>query len=179
MHDNDFEEFIRQEIAANRTLGSLMARIFEEENPDEARELLRQLASKWDDDDSTGSAEAFRFYRGMRDALDEEPFRWGSMVEPVANVKQRRMACLTQYRRHRQLFGLEIKLAHKVQRSAMAVESDWSGAEQYVRDAALMAKASAMLLLAEWLFRLNLPGALDVCDAAAFELFHSAYFAEA
>jgi hypothetical protein len=73
MADKDFEVFIQQQIAAHQTLRWLMERIFRETDASEARVLLRQLAVRWQEEDHDSPAEeAFRFYRGMRSALDED-----------------------------------------------------------------------------------------------------------
>jgi hypothetical protein len=77
MADKHFEVFIQQQIAAHQTLRWLMERIFKEANAGEARALLRQLAVEWQQADHDSPAEeAFRFYRGMRSALDEDTL-WG------------------------------------------------------------------------------------------------------
>ena len=171
-----------------------MGQIFEGKSPEEARELLKLLAAKWQAEDHDSPAEeAFRYYRGMRASLDEDAFRWGSLIgmsatvggtvqtepepKPAEDPRSLRRERLVKYNRHRELFELEIKLARKVQRDAMALGEDWSQMESYLRDAALMTKASWMLWLAGILFKLKLPGAIDVCDAAAFELFRSVYLA--
>ncbi len=166
MADKDFEVFIQQQIAAHQTLRWLMERIFKEANAGEARALLRQLAIEWHQEDHDSPAEeAFRFYRGMRAALDEYSSGQGSRSER-----------LTRYRRFRHLFELEIKLARACQRNVMALGGDWSQMGGHVREGIVLAKAGWTLWFAGVLFRLGFPGAPGLCDGVAFELFRSVYF---
>jgi hypothetical protein len=178
MLDHHSDNFIRREIAAHQTLARLMESIYHNQSPEQARAALRTAADKWRGEErDTPADEALRFYAGMRAALDEDEFRWGSMVCPTKSQKARRAERLVQYGRHRELFHLEIKLARKTQRQAMALSGDWSQMDAYLKDSALMAKASWMLWLAGVLFRFKVPGSLDICDAAVFELFRSVYLA--
>lgn len=174
MTDKHFEVFIQQQIAAHQTLRWLMERIFQEADASEARALLRQLAVRWQEEDHDSPAEeAFRFYRGMRSALDEDAVWRGSQRQetPEGGLSER----LARYRRYRHLFELEIKLARKCQRDAMALCRDWSEMDGYLREGMVMAKAGWTLWFAGVLFRLRFPGALGLCDGAAFELFRTVY----
>jgi len=174
MADKHFEVFIQQQIAAHQTLRWLMDRIFNEANAGEARALLRQLAVKWQQEDHDSPAEeAFRFYRGMRSALDEDTLREGS--QRPNNPRSDRSERLARYRRYRHLFELEIKLARECQRNVMALGKDWSQMEGYLHEGMVMTKAVWTLWFAGVLFRLRFPGALGLCDGAAFVLFRTVY----
>jgi hypothetical protein len=174
MAEKDFEVFIQQQIAAHQTLRWLMEWIFEEADNKEARVLLRQLAIRWQEEDHDSPAEeAFRFYRGMRSSLDEDTW-WPSSAsgEKSNGVRAGR---LKRYRRYRHLFELEIRLARECQLNAMALNRDWSEMERYMSDGMVTIKASWTLWFAGVLFRLRFPGALGLCDGAAFELFRAVY----
>ena len=171
------QEPLRCEIEANQKLSSLLDDVFSGVRPEEARELLRLAAARWEDDCAKDAAEALRFYNGMKSALSEEDFRWCAIASPFLDRRQLRKARLAQYNRHRELFELEIGLALRIRRSAIALSGDWSQLEEYCREALRMARAKGMLWLAGRLFRLRVPGAVDLCDAAAFLMVSSAYLA--
>jgi hypothetical protein len=117
------------------------------------------------------------YYRGMRGSLGEADFRWREIEFPTApettnNLRRQR---ILQYHQYRELFDLEIAIARKQKRAAMALSHDWSGMAGYFRESLQIAKYRGMLRLAGLLYISRIPGALDLCDAAAFEMFRLGY----
>jgi hypothetical protein len=105
---------------------------------------------------------AILYYRGMREALDEEASRWLQFEsKDAASIKLRRER-ITQYARYRQLFELEIAIARKQNRASP-------------RGPVAVLRYRTMLRLAGLLFRAGIPGGSDLCDAAASGLFRITY----
>ncbi|HEY3936520.1 MAG TPA: hypothetical protein VGL97_03780 [Bryobacteraceae bacterium] len=105
---------------------------------------------------------AIQYYRGMREALDEEASRWLQFETMGAVAGQLRRERITQYARYRQLFEWEIAIA-RAQRDASLGE----------RLAVLRYRAT--LRLAGLLLRGGIPGGSDLCDAAASGLVRITY----
>lgn len=158
-------------IAENKNLNGAVSGLFSD-RPEEARELLRTIAAKWDDSEDE-IADTIRLYNGMVSALSEADFRWCSAS--VIDFKQLRRRRLEQYERFRALFELEIATVLKAQRCSMAQGMDWSGMCRYCGGFLLMARASAVLTLAGYMFRFRIPGSTDLCDWAAWRMYQNAY----
>lgn len=169
----ELEVLLRLELASNRTLDWLMERIFSDDDPREAAHALKRLANLMPDENAQ-PLEAMHYYRGMRHSLSEEDFRWLSTGEDLRQPVLRRER-LTLYHRYRELFLLELAVSRKLRRSAMALARDWSGVSGYAHEMAAVTRYRAMLTAAGVLFQLRIPGALDLCDAAAFGLFRMLY----
>ena len=174
--DEDLEVFLQTEIAASRSLDWLCERIFAGEDPNRARAELKRLANV-EAAEPGSSLSALHFLRGMRIALAEDEFRWLAFTGSRADRRQMRRQRLAQYHRYRELFELEIRLARKLKRSRMALSNDWSSMESYLHESAELVKAASMLWAAGILYKLEMPGGLDLCDAAAFTAFRTIYLA--
>jgi hypothetical protein len=178
MFQNDLDEFeIRWQraLAATRSLDCLLANLSDGKDPN-ATDVLRLLASG-DHNSSSPALSALGYYRCMQEMLNEEEFRWATLEFPkdTQRTKVLRRERFTQYHRHRELFDLEISVARKQKRATMALSHDWSGMADYVAEGLQLAKYRCMLRLAGLLYRSGIPGALDVCDAAAFAIFRLTY----
>ncbi len=162
-------------MAVSRRLDHLVERICGEDEADEARETLKRIANQCADEFRQG-LDALIYYRGMRAALNEDDFRWGALQVSSPDERSRlRRERLDQYHRHLELFELEMKLARTTYRSSLALNGNWSRMEDEFREGIVIAKERFILRCAGLLYRLNLPGAMDLCDAAAFELFSLFY----
>jgi hypothetical protein len=138
----------------------------------EIRALLRRLAAQCEAGDFAES-DVFGYYGGMLSALSEDDFRWGA--SPFVDRRKLRRERFSQYRRYRELFELEVRLIRERERCRMTRSADWSSMAAHMREAAGTAKAFALLRLAGIWFKLGIPGARDICDAAAFGLFSASY----
>jgi hypothetical protein len=174
--DLDDVEIRRQwALAATRSLDCLLANLSDGKDPD-AADVLRLLASDDLNVDSP-SLSALSYYRCMRGMLSEEEFRWVTLEFPKEHqrTKTLRRERFLQYQRHRELFDLEITVARKQKRATMALSNDWSGMAEYVREGLQLATYRLMLHFAGLLYISGIPGAIDVCDAAAFGMFRLTY----
>jgi hypothetical protein len=146
------------------------------EDPAEAAHLFKALA----EGDASRASDSFTtlgYYRGMRGSLGEADFRWREFEFPTAPeaTNDLRRQRILQYYQYRELFDREIAIARKQKRAAMALGHDWSEMAGYFRESLQVAKYRCMLRLAGLLYISRIPGALDLCDAAAFEMFRLAY----
>ena len=172
---NDIDPLLSQEIATNRALLCLLERIIRERDPQDTREALQRITME-PDPEAALWIDALGYYSGMRAALGEEDFRWLRLADgPVIDAKKLRRRRVAQYQRHRELFELEMLLVRKVQRAGMALSGNWSHLWPYLLGSAAIVKACWMLRAAEKLYWLGMPGALDLCDAGAFEMFRLVY----
>jgi hypothetical protein len=105
---------------------------------------------------------AIQYYRGMREALDEEASRWLQFETMGALAAQLRHERITQYARYRQSFEWEIAIA-RTQRPAS------------LREGFAVLRYRALLRLAGLLLRTGIPGGSDLCGAAASGLFRITY----
>lgn len=171
--DPDYlDVFLRMERASSQSLDWLMDQIFNGDNSAEAAAQLKRLANLLPDEFAQPH-EAMQYYRGMRRSLSEEDFRWLSLgMPPQPALRRERLAM---YRRYRELFEIELAFARKLRRSTMALSRDWSGLGDYTVEMVNVARYKGMLSAAGVLFRWRIPGALDLCDAAAFGLFRMLY----
>lgn len=149
--------------------------IFENGEPDEAREALKRIARQFHEEIPEG-LDAIVYYRGMSKALNEDDFRWGVLhaLKPPERRKLRRQR-LRKYREQLELFELEMKRARADRRSAIAWRSNWAGMDQEVCDEIRLSAQGFLLRFAAMLYRLGFPGAMDLCDAAASEIFAIVY----
>jgi hypothetical protein len=173
MLDEEIELFPPFEVEANSAIDDLLEQIMTGDNPEEAKALLERLALQYPDDAPTALC-ALAYYRGMRSALSEEEFRWFGVDAPV-NRKMLRRERLQQYKRYRELFEIEVEGTRRQKASVMALQKDWSQLGEHINGAVRLARSRWMLRAAGVLYRIGVPGALDVCDAAAFQLFRAAY----
>ncbi len=142
----------------------------------EAREQLSRLAQAWVEDSAT-ALQAIQFLSGMRGALDEDDFRWSAITGPLVDRRKLRRERLLKYTRYRELFELEVRTAREAERAAMAERENWSGIGRHMWNGLNIGRGRAMLRLAALLYWLEIPGGLDLCDAGAFVMFRSTYFA--
>ncbi len=118
----------------------------------------------------------------MRVSLDEHIFRWRTL-EPESDPAslpghEDRQERLTQFNRYRELFALEISGARQLYREAMARDQDWSSLPDYLAESLFLGFQSCALHLAGLFYRLRIPGASDICDAAAYGMVRQSYFAQ-
>jgi hypothetical protein len=175
MPPENMERSAQGEIAVTRMLDRLIERICDEDEAEEAQATLKRIANQCAGEFRQG-LDALIYYRGMRAALNEDDFRWGALQVSAPEERNRlRRERLNQYQRHLELFELEMKLARKTYRSSLALSGNWSRLEEEFREGMVIAKERLILRCAGLLYRFNLPGAMDLCDAAAFELFSLFY----
>jgi hypothetical protein len=173
MSDEGFGLFDAFEANANSAINHLLERIMTDDNPEEARALLGVLAYKYPAD-SPHALEALSHYRGMRAALSHD--RWFSLEGRCeSDRKKRRQQRLLQYRRFLELFEIEVEATRHQKEFMMAASQDWSHMGQHVTGAIRLMRCRCLLRLAAGLYRVGLPGALDLCDSGAFQLFRAAY----
>jgi hypothetical protein len=148
---------------------------FENGEPEEAREALKRIARQFHEEIPEG-LDAIVYYRGMSKALNEDDFRWGLLhvLKPPERRKLRRQR-LDEFREQLELFEREMKRARADRRFAIAWRGNWAGMEQEVWDEIRLGAQGLMLRLAGLLYRLGFPGAMDLCDAAASEIFAIVY----
>jgi hypothetical protein len=120
------------------------------------------------------SAEAVTHARALRACLNEDDFRWGALEDPSLPALRRKR--YSTYRQHLVLFEIELAFTRQLRREAMAAAGDWSDIGPYLRDCCSILKCRAMLRLAGYLFRLDIPGAADMSDAAVYGAFRRLYF---
>src|SRR5579875_1518828 len=133
MNPNELELLLRMELAANRTVESLMDRIFNDEDASEAVNALRRLALQLPPEDGHIMS-ALGYYRGMRWALDAGDTRWLAFDAPSEDKKRMRRECAEQFRRYRELFEVEIAISRRQKSAGMALAQDWSGLESSLRE---------------------------------------------
>ena len=175
MDPHELEALLRLELAANRTLDWLMHRIFTEQTPDEAIETLKGIANQMPPHEDHPLA-AMGYYRGMREMLSEEDFRWPGCDMVERSTEGVRRDRLRVYRRYRELFEMEIALVRRQRRGRMALARDWSHLQSYAREDMIIWRYRLMLRFAGTLFRMRVPGALDFCDEAVFRILRTLYF---
>ena len=117
------------------------------------------------------------YYAGMQKALEEDHALDLFLPQAKAITTMGRRQRLNLYKRYRELFVLEIRLARRQKRTAMALSGDWSSMPAYLREAAELGRYRAMLWTAGLIYASGVPGALDVCHRAAAGMFRSAYLA--
>jgi hypothetical protein len=150
------------------------------QRPDHDEDLAKYLFKapvEADTSRPSDSRTTLGYCRGMRGSLGEADFRWHNIDFPTPRetTNHLRRQRILQYHQYRELFDLEIAIARKQKRAAMAFGHDWSGIAGYFRESLQIAKYRAMLHLAALLYTSRIPGALDFCDAAAFAMFRLAY----
>ena len=174
MHSDKLEGLLHLRIAESRTLEYQVGPIFNDESAQQALETLTVVA---DQGEAGGSDPlvALDYYRGMRSAMDVNDIRWLGFDAPAAEIKRLRREYAQQYRQYRELFELEMGIARRHNSAAMAFARDWSGIGSSLRDAVAVWRFRLMLHAAGLMFRLGVPGALDVCDLGAFGIFRLLY----
>jgi hypothetical protein len=165
-----------------------------QDEPSADPQLLLDIFSREYVNEEDPGLSAIHYYRCMRDALDEEAYRWlnfglGFNAQPIIPNPERG-ARLIQYLRYLELFELEIAIARKQRREAVGSEvgSSEAGASgaggsipisvawrAWLFECLRVSQYRAMLRLAAVLFRVAIPGSPDLCDAAASGLFRLAY----
>jgi hypothetical protein len=175
MLPDEIEVLLREELALNQALDRLVGGVLKQESPEDSRKALLRIASEHPDDPMQG-VEAMIYYRGMRTALNEDDFRWGTFLDLPPSERWRiRKTRLAQYNKYLQLFELEIKLGRTLRHSSIALGSDWSSLDLDLAEQIQIMGHRLALRFAALLFRLSIPGGLDYCDSAAFRLFRMVY----
>lgn len=149
--------------------------IFKNEKPDDARAALKRIAQQFQEDIPAG-LDAIIYYRGMSKALNEDDFRWGVLhsLHPPDRRKLRRQR-LREYREQLKLFELEMKKTRADRRSAIGLRRNAAGMDQEVGNEIRLSVQGFLLRFAAVLYQFGFPGAMDLCDAAASEIFAIVY----
>ena len=149
--------------------------IFKNEKPDDARAALKRIAQQFQEDIPAG-LDAIIYYRGMSKALNEDDFRWGVLhsLHPPDRRKLRRQR-LREYREQLKLFELEMKKTRADRRSAIGLRRNGAGMDQEVGNEIRLSVKGFLLRFAAVLYQFGFPGAMDLCDAAASEIFAIVY----
>jgi hypothetical protein len=174
--EDEIEDLLRREILANLSLETLMDRVLTGHDSEEALEMCKRLSNGYPDPNPSSTV-ALEYSRLMRNALREEEFRWLHFERSDRACKQMRRDRIVLYRRLKALFDLEIRTARRQKRCCMALAGDWSKLGDYLRESFAVARYRCLLSVAGLLFRVGIPGAGDVCDAAVFGIFRTIYFA--
>jgi hypothetical protein len=174
MWHEQMEVYLRLRIAEGKTIGRLLDGVMNGESPGDAIQLLQRLAAATPETDSP-TANAISYLGGMCRALDEQEFRTLGLEPSPLEARQTRRQRIALYNRHRVLFEMELGYARKQKAQGMATRADWSEVEKHFRASVKLARAKTMLRLAGWLYRAQLPGAKDLCEAAAYTLFRVIY----
>jgi hypothetical protein len=175
MLSDELEVLLRAEMHANQAIEWLLDRLFNDEEPDDALAVLKEIAERFDDD-TPNRLETIAHYRGMRSSLDEQDFIWGASQNLKPSVlRMLRHSRRRQYLQYLEMFELNVQLTLVGRKSSMALSSDWSALDKYISDGALMLKCRLQLRYAAELFRWSRPGALDRCDGAVFAILRLVY----
>ena len=112
----------------------------------------------------------------MSKALNEDDFRWGVLhsLHPPDRRKLRRQR-LREYREQLKLFELEMKKTRADRRSAIGLRRNAAGMDQEVGNEIRLSVQGFLLRFAAVLYHFGFPGAMDLCDAAASEIFAIVY----
>jgi hypothetical protein len=153
-----------------------MQRILEDDGAEEVRRELSRLANSYPDEEPC-TLTVLEYYAGMQTALKEDHALDLFLPQAKAITTMERRQRLKLYKRYRELFVLEIRLARRQKRTAMALAGDWSSMPAYWREAAELGRYRVMLWMAGLIYTSGAPGALDVCHRAAAGMFRSAYLA--
>jgi hypothetical protein len=158
LHEEEIELYQRTECAAGAVLDRLLEKVFRDNQPEEAKRLLKMLA----DTPEEPLIGALQGYRGMRSSL---------LARSDLDDRKTRKERLETYRISSELFQLEMKAARQKRLLKLAMSADWSGLSGIVRDTLEIHRCMGMLWLGEWLYRLQIPGSLELCDTAACSMF--------
>ncbi len=111
----------------------------------------------------------------MRWALDFAEVRWLGLDAPRLETRRLRREYAEQYRRYRELFELEVAGARRQKAAGMALAQNWAGLRSSLCEDMATWRLFLTLRAAGLMFRFGVPGALDLCDSAAFGMFRLLY----
>jgi len=172
--DADFQLLLRMRMAENRWAMHHMQRVLDDQDAEESRRQLKRLANLYPDDEPHALT-AIEYYAGMQSAIEEDHAL--DLFLPAgksASMSERRER-FKLYQRYRELFVLEIRLARRQKRTAIALSGDWSSLPAYLSESAELGRNRIMLWAAGLLYLSGVPGALDVCHRAAAGMFRNTY----
>jgi hypothetical protein len=149
------------------TVEDLMDRIMRNGPVADASHMLRIIVEQ--DREAPTAVSLLTFYTGMKQALSEADFRG---IGDAADLSRTLRAVIRrdrhrQFVQYRELFELELKLARRLRRQAMAIGENWSDLPGYLRDGCALLGSRLALHWASVSYRWGIPGAMDWCDAAA------------
>jgi hypothetical protein len=169
------QELLKREIRANQEMESLLDELLRGGSRPDRLNALKRVENSVQEEENGCLLSALDYSRQMQQVLAEEEFRWLELANSRSASRTRRRERTLLYRRLKELFDLEVSLARKQKRAAMALANDWSGLRQYIREGVAILRYRAMLTLAGWMFAAAIPGACDVCDAAVFGIVRTIY----
>ena len=109
------------------------------------------------------------------DGKSTENMRLGEAVDMIQGEPGQPISLTVVHEGTKEPVELEMKRARADRRSAIAWRSNWAGMDQEVCDEIRLSAQGFLLRFAAMLYRLGFPGAMDLCDAAASEIFAIVY----